>query len=351
MNAVLCTGSWKLRHDEPLLAKDPPCHLHAIPEDLDTGSRSVVVEAMADQSWSHTLANDALPLALMQRQGDGWLPTHLLLRLEPQGFQLIHPPRLVDRIPGEPLHALLRRAFADNHLYLNNFECFYTTEADAISCNTEFRLDQPTRPERDASRWLRALQEGRIDGFCPVFCDEWRIAHYRVLCASIDSDAYDAAAFLVLDEKRKPAWNSGHGRVMVRCRHSKAWSTLESSFAGDAQALLVQRCQASNIVWIPAVTCLSAQVCCEAQESGRLFGVCFEWFGTAESAQNSFSNYRARIAYLKTLGLLTKDLPAVVDQSRLSSAWQRWAWEEQIEHQKPSACIWDTYLSAATCGT
>jgi hypothetical protein len=342
---LLCTAGWKLRHDEPASADEERCTLHPLPSRADAQGRSLVVRVDEVSGLRDELAEGRIPLAVVRQEPQGWQLSHLLLRLEDHAFQLIRPPRPSAPAIADTPGPLIRAAFADNHLWLNNFECFHAQRA--APPRRVFDLSGRASPDLHARRWHRRLAEHGCPGFRPAFCDELRHFSHRTRCGRLSDGPHDAVAVLELDDKRKPSWDSGHGQVQLRSASTREWSVLERSFAGDVDALLARHGGARGVDWLPSMSQVATEVRCEAEASGNLYALRFEWALPASTGSGCPLGYRAQLSYVKTLGHAT-NAPLAEELDALARGFARWADSEGLQPAVADPhSLFDLHLAAA----
>lgn len=191
-------GSWKVRHDEPLMDLDKPLYFVGLPNPVKITDKSFLCDirtlegpvftSLDMQVVPHaTLKNfskDSIPLALMEKSDAGWTITHLVHRIEPWVTHFFALGGAIAHQHENSLLTELCNIFSKEYLYTNNFECYYEKGIPDTELEQKFNIQQNYNFYELNERFFAALSDGVIENFRPHLGDE--IEHW-----SYDNDFFE----------------------------------------------------------------------------------------------------------------------------------------------------------------
>ena len=300
--ARLVTGSWRLRHGEPISDGDAALALAPL-DGIDFSHRLVRIErGLLDQAMT-----GAIPLAILagadgdgDGDGDGEI-AYLLHALDTRSALFVRtgeaarrPAALADRLAAE---------FADWYLRLNNNECFYCTGGNARSTLSIAATESYWQL---GHRIHAALDDGDWAPFVPQF----RVPPRHWHC---DIHAYDVQAGSVPDRlivtangyaRKRTSWQQRLVTAeLIRIEATGEATVMRSGEIaigpdGEAKALaaFVRHPVAPLARWRK----LAMEIPCESLATGNLFKLTIEALDPLDVG--GASHLLASIAYDKTRG-------------------------------------------------
>lgn len=321
-------GSWALRHNEPLAAEHTVLRLHRLhharPADhsllLDLRGSDVPLATLSAANglrWHENappvacanLSARELPLAVVRIEGEQVTITHLLTRVERHTSHLIHPHRPASSCLLVELAGALREAFQANHLYLNNFECYYVKGMPDTELEQKFNIDGEYDYHLVNRQWFTALAEGRIEGFALQLGDELEHWSYDNDFCRIAPNPDGIAGYVSImhwSRKRKASWDEPVVTYKKKLYQEDALERWERNYpeqvlAGCATEALGQFFELP-MAPLPRWRRTRYDIACESLVTGNIFMVNLEDSRIENVAAPAGRLQQCEIEYLKTRG-------------------------------------------------
>ncbi|MES2743613.1 MAG: hypothetical protein V4754_22045 [Pseudomonadota bacterium] len=320
-------GSWKLRHNEPLQAGEGGLRLHAAPGpdalhslliDVRGPSKPAATVVDGALAWCDdsaperacaNLAIEELPLAAVRFDNGVFQITHLLTRVESHITHLIRPHHAVAPAPGAQLETALRAAFEANHIFVNNFECYYIKGMPDTELEQKFHI----RGQFDYHEVNRALYakfgDGKVPGFALQLGDELEHWAYDNDFARILPNVENAAGYLSImhwSRKRKTEWDEPVVTFKKKLYAEDALERWERNYGDQTIATTPEAALAEffelPIEMLPSWRRTRYDIACEVLATGNIFMVNFEDSRVRDDRTSRGRLQQCEIEYLKTRG-------------------------------------------------
>lgn len=305
-------GSWKIRHNQPLEAKD--CTLYAIDAGVAlVGKHTVVVDLRGRYTmlarWgedgapvmsglgdvdTHNLSDSFIPLAVVRLQSGRVHISHLLGRVDVHRSLFEQPPQVIDQ-PGSlaELAPALWQAFELNHLAINNWECRY--RKSACSWVESFTVDARCHARMLGESWFDRSFNQAMAPFTSQCGDEFQIRDHRVTACEVEDGGYVWVEHC--SHQRKLAVNQPLVQLLRSGPRGEPHSPRELSLdlpTLEAMCIAVD----GPLQVVGEYYRYAFSVPCESVESGNVFVVSFET--CAPLAPNSVATTRGEVRFLKS---------------------------------------------------
>lgn len=197
---MLVYGNWRVRHAEPLTENQALLRLHRVPAGAESAGRSWQLDCRGElpvlarcsaSGWQPLEAPTAVrcanvdpdwvPLARVQIQDGAMRITHLVDRADWHVAHFIQPPSPVAPFEPARLWQRLGEAFELNHLYTNNYECFYSVGGPAAPRYLEVDV-QALDVLAIGELWLEHLESGAACVVPQIGEELQHGSHDNVLC-------------------------------------------------------------------------------------------------------------------------------------------------------------------------
>jgi hypothetical protein len=327
-NVFIVFGSWKLRHNEPLAGDESQLRLHTAPASVRGSEHSLLLDLRIDSApagviaqgalqWSNSaapvaLANlsaDELPLAAVTFDNGSFTITHLLTRIEKHITHLIRPPSGATSTDATLLGEALRDTFERNHIFLNNFECYYVKGMPDTELEQKFRIDGEFDHHVVNRAMYAAFDNGEVEDFALQLGDELEHWAYDNDFARILPNKEGAAGYLSImhwSRQRKPSWNEPVVTFKKKLYAEDALERWERNYANQIVRTTPEEAMASYfdlpIEMLPSWRRTRYDVACEAVNSGNIFMVNFEDSRIRDDRTSAGRLQQCEIEYLKTRG-------------------------------------------------
>ena len=195
VGSFIVYGSWKIRHNEPISNGEGQLYYQMLPGRIDHSNFSILQDLRFRNQECYYFENNQLKMLKsislvgieLANLSEGVIPlavikcdekeechaTHFLTRLECYISHLIKVPGtpfLIDMC--NPTQGLIE-AFEQNHLYLNNFECFYINGTPDTNLEVSFKICNSNYFYITLNRiWYQELAKGHIKKFMPQLGNE-----------------------------------------------------------------------------------------------------------------------------------------------------------------------------------
>lgn len=319
-------GDWTIRHNEPLPEQRAVLSLRRAPESFRANHHSLFADLRSDllefgeissgglrrnvdakYVASVNLAAGELPLALVELDGDMLRVTHLLTRVEKNVTHLIKPPYAVAACRAEHLLDVLREGFEANHLYLNNFECYYIKGMPDTELEQKFNIKGEYDYHVLNRQWYEALSDGRIDGFAPQLGDEIQHWAYDNDFCRITPNPERIAGYVSImhwSRVRKSSWDDPVVTYKKKLYSEDALERWERNYADLRIVGKPEEAMASFFKLplnpLPAWRRTRYDMACEAVETGNIFMINFEDSRVRNDYSQDGRLQQCEIEYLKT---------------------------------------------------
>lgn len=341
---LLVFGDWGVRHNEPCPGERAALSLRRLPAggkapadhslllDLRTelqeagrvGPEGTFTCASAAMVACANLASREVPLAAVSVEG-GWVQTtHLLTRLEKQITHLIRPHVEVPMCRLQELPGALRQAFEANHLYLNNFECYYNKGMPDTELEQKFNIRGAYDYHILNRRWFEALAEGAIPGFAPQLGDEIQHWSYDNDFARIQANTDGVSGYLSVmhwSRARKASWDDRVVTLKKKLYSEDALERWERNYPNQRIEGSPEETMRSffklPIAMLPSWRRTRYDMACEATATGNIFMINFEDSRVRNDDTDRGRLQQCEIEYLKTRGR-PQDSLIYADLARLS---------------------------------
>jgi hypothetical protein len=328
-NFCVVYGSWKLRHNEPLKSGEDTFRLHLVPTEaspshhsllLDLRGASVPIGKIVNgvSEWftpsvpairCQNLGSHEIPLAAVKVSGETIEITHLLTRVEKQVSHLIKPPITIATCTTATFEAALRAACEANHLYLNNFECFYIKGMPDTELEQKFNIVGEYDYHLLNRQWYAALADRRIPGFAPQLGDEIEHWAYDNDFCRIMPNIQQVAGYVSImywSRKRKLAWNEPVVTFKKKLYKEDALERWERNYAEQLVLATPEETMAQffglPLQRLPSWRRTRYDMACEAIDSGNIFMINFEDSRVRDDRTQAGRLQQCEIEYLKTRG-------------------------------------------------
>lgn len=338
-------GDWTLRHNEPLAPQRATLSLRRAPAEtlahhhsllLDLRAQLLVLGDITERGLRRSaepalapcanLASQELPLAVVTLDGDMLHVTHLLTRVEKHITHLIKAPRPVAACRAEDFIDTLREGFEANHLYLNNFECYYIKGMPDTELEQKFNITGEYDYHVLNRQWYEALSDRHIDGFAPHLGDEIQHWAYDNDFCRIQPNSQRTAGYVSImhwSRVRKSGWDDPVVTYKKKLYQEDALERWERNYADQRVNGTPEESMAAffklPLSPLPAWRRTRYDMACEAVETGNIFMINFE----DSRVRNDYSQrgrlQQCEIEYLKTRGqpeerLIYADLAKLTDK-------------------------------------
>jgi len=266
-----------------------------------------------------------LPLAIVELGLDGIRITHLLTRVEKHATHFIRPPILPERCTPASLLETLREAFELNHLYLNNFECYYLDGAPNTELKHVLRIVGDFDYQALSRSWYGALADRCISGFYPQLGNEIEHWSYDIDLSRIHPGSKEGEGCISVmrwSRKRKASPDEAVGTYRKKLYRGGTSECRTRNYAdepihGDAPQALASFFQVP-ISSLPSLRRTHQGISCECAGTGNIFVVGFEDSRVRNERAPHGRSTLCRINYAKTRGrpvrrLISADLAALAD--------------------------------------
>jgi hypothetical protein len=345
-NFYVVFGHWSLRHNEPVPAGKGELRLHRMPASwtpelhsllVDFRGSSVPVARVQDGHLFHTAEREPplslhnrsgheLPLAAITMSGGTVSITHLLTRVETHVSHFLVPPRPVASCPLAQLQDTIRQAFESNHLFLNNFECYYIKAMPDTELEQKFDIVGEYDYHLLNRQWYAALDEGKISGFRPQLGDEIQHWSYDNDFCRIGPNPERVAGYVSVmhwSRKRKESWDEPVVTFKKKLYREDALERWERNYAEQHVAGTPEQALGTffelPMEVLPSWRRTRYDMACERLATGNILMVNFEDSRVHEDRTPEGRLQQCEIEYLKTRGGPSEDL-IYADLSLLSTA-------------------------------
>ena len=338
-------GDWTIRHNEPLPEQRAVLSLRRAPEKVLAHHHSLLLDLRAElpvfgeiTAGGLTRSSEAicipcvnlaaheLPLAVVALDGDMLHVTHLLTRVEKHITHLIKAPLPLVACRVESLIDTLRESFEVNHLYLNNFECYYIKGMPDTELEQKFNIKGEYDYHVLNRQWYEALSDGRIEGYFPQLGDEIQHWAYDNDFCRIQPNPDRVAGYVSImhwSRVRKSSWDDPVVTYKKKLYDEDALERWERNYADQRVIGTPEEAMVSffklPLTSLPAWRRTRYDMACEAVETGNIFMINFE----DSRVRNDYSQrgrlQQCEIEYLKTRGqpderLIYADLEKLTDK-------------------------------------
>lgn len=322
-------GSWKLRHNEPITHGESTLRLHAAPASASASDHSLLHDFRMDAkpaayitdsklTWSTddaatvrcaNLSGEELPLAAVLFENDTFKITHLLTRVEKHISHLIRAPFDAEAVTAAQLETTLRDAFQRNHIFVNNFECFYIKGMPDTELEQKFRIDDQFDYHSVNRAWYAKIDDGKVPGFALQLGDELEHWAYDNDFARILPNTENAAGYLSImhwSRKRKSEWSEPVVTFKKKLYAEDALERWERNYAnqvvqGTPEEALAEYFELP-IAMLPSWRRTRYDIACEVIATGNIFMVNFEDSRIRDDRSSRGRLQQCEIEYLKTRG-------------------------------------------------
>ncbi|VTU34535.1 hypothetical protein H6CHR_04225 [Variovorax sp. PBL-H6] len=338
-------GDWTLRHNEPLPAQRARLSLRCAPANVRDHHHSLLLDLRGElaafgEITDHglrrsaepaaiacaNLAADELPLAVVALDGEMLRVTHLLTRVEKRITHLIKAPHPVAICRAEHLIDTLREGFEVNHLYLNNFECYYIKGMPDTELEQKFNIAGEYDYHVLNRQWYAALDDRRIGGFAPQLGDEIQHWSYDNDFCRIQPNPERMAGYVSImhwSRVRKSSWDDPVVTYKKKLYREDALERWERNYADQRITGTPEESMASffklPLSALPSWRRTRCDMACEAVETGNIFMINFEDSRVRNDNSPQGRLQQCEIEYLKTRGQPDERL-IYADLARLNDA-------------------------------
>lgn len=319
-------GDWTLRHNEPLAAQHASLSLRRAPPGVVEHHHSLLLDLRAELPVygevtdgglrrgpgteavaCANLAAHELPLAVVALEADRLRITHLLTRVEKHITHLIRAPHLVAASNAEHLIDSLREGFELNHLYLNNFECYYIKGMPDTELEQKFNITGDYDYHVLNRLWYEALDDRRIEGFAPQLGDEIQHWSYDNDFCRIQPNPQRMAGYVSImhwSRVRKASWDDPVVTYKKKLYREDALERWERNYADQRIHGSPEESMASffslPLYPLPSWRRTRYDMACEAVETGNIFMINFEDSRVRNDSSPHGRLQQCEIEYLKT---------------------------------------------------
>jgi len=242
-------------------------------------------------------------------EGETLQVTHLLTRVEKHITHLLKPPHPIAACRAEQLIETLRAGFEVNHLYLNNFECYYIKGMPDTELEQKFNITGEYDYHVLNRLWYEALSDRCVEGFVPQLGDEIQHWAYDNDFCRIKPNPELMAGYVSImhwSRVRKSSWDDPVVTYKKKLYREDALERWERNYAGQYIHGTPEESMTSffklPLASLPAWRRTRYDMACEAVETGNIFMINFE----DSRVRNDYSQcgrlQQCEIEYLKTRG-------------------------------------------------
>lgn len=321
-------GDWTIRHNEPLPAERAALSLRRAPGIGGADDHSLLLDLRAELPVLGEIAGDGLrrtpggpavrssnlaahelPLAVVRIEGEMLRITHLLTRVEKHITHLIKPPLAVAPCRAEHFFDSVREGFEANHLYLNNFECYYIKGMPDTELEQKFNIVGEYDYHVLNRQWYEALADRRIEGFAPQLGDE--IQHWSYdndFCRILPNPERMAGYVSIMhwSRVRKASWDDPVVTYKKKLYREDALERWERNYADLRVTGTPEESMAAffklPLSPLPSWRRTRYDMACEAVETGNIFMINFEDSRVRNDHSQQGRLQQCEIEYLKTRG-------------------------------------------------
>lgn len=338
-------GDWTIRHNEPLPSERSVLKLrrapaldsyehHSLLLDLraelptfcEIAKNNLQYSVNSDTFICSNLVENELPLAVVYFEENNLVISHLLTRIEKQITHFIKPPSPISNCKPENLLDTLRESFEVDHLYLNNFECYYIKGMPDTELEQKFNIKGEYDYHVLNRQWYEALDNRDITGFAPQLGDE--IQHWSYdndFCCILPNPERIAGYVSIMhwSRIRKTSWDDPVVTYKKKLYQEDALERWERNYVNLRIVGTPEQSMADffklPLISLPSWRRTRYDMACEAVETGNVFMINFEDSRVRNDYSQKGRLQQCEIEYLKTRGQPNEGL-IYSDLAKLSNA-------------------------------